>query len=58
MATIEVRELINLIEDATRSKRILVPSEDYYARPGDSTTETLRYISPDLLIDGLKDLID
>lgn len=49
-------ELVACIEKATREMDVHVPCRDYYARRGDSATETIQYISPQGLIEAINDL--
>ena len=49
-------QLIECIEKATREMEVHAPSRDYYARSGDSYTETITYISPQGLIEAINGL--
>jgi len=49
-------QLIECIEKATREMDVHVPCRDYYARRGDSATETIKYICPDGLIEAINGL--
>jgi hypothetical protein len=48
--------LIIAIERAIESKKILVPSTDYYRRAGDSDEETIEFINPSLLLIELREM--
>lgn len=54
--SITFTQLMQAIEDATARKDIKVPCQDYYARAGDTTTETLVYIDPHKLIECLQEM--
>lgn len=43
---ISAETLLGIIEESTKTKRILVESTDYYRRPGDTETDSLDYVDP------------
>lgn len=49
----QIEQLEEAIKDASVTIKIKVPSQDYYARPGDADTESLTYISPYKLLEAL-----
>jgi len=57
MTNEDVQQLINAVRSSTRSKTILVPCNDYYARPGDSTESLITYVDGDVLRDELEKLL-
>jgi hypothetical protein len=56
MAGISPRELHDMIRDAEETITVMVPSQDYYARRGDTDEQRLTYINPDKLRDLLMDM--
>jgi hypothetical protein len=46
----KIKDLIVILQESTKTKTILVPSDDYYARPGDSSEYILSYICPHTLM--------
>jgi hypothetical protein len=56
MITKEV--LLDLIKSAERTKTVLVPSDDYYARDTDFSKEEISYISGTALIEAINEMAD
>lgn len=54
---IDVEGLIDLIKKSERKMTVLVPATDYYARRGDSTEDTIRFVDSQQLIAELEELI-
>jgi hypothetical protein len=56
LSAISVSTLKDIIEKSTMNKTILIPSRDYYARPGDTDQYNLDYICPHTLLTCLESL--
>ena len=54
----KIEDLIECIEKSTQSMEIHVPCNDYYARRGDSQTETITFVNANRLVAELKKLQD
>lgn len=54
--TIALDELLKVVESSKRTMTVLVPSQDYYARPGDSVEERISFIDADTFIAQLEEL--
>ena len=55
---IDATALADLIEQATETKTIHVPSSDYYARRGDFDEDTITFINGARLVDLLREMTE
>lgn len=53
----KISDLIGVLNESIVTKTILVPSNDFYARPGDTEEYTLEYICPGELLAKLNSIL-
>ena len=51
-------QLIEAVRASTIRKRVLAPSTDYYARSGDTDTDTIEYVCGESLVQAIKDIAE